>query len=147
MKLCLFGAIAMFAFLLSSCATLIPERHNANLLIGKNISESYQYFGVPFATFIDNMNGPRTGERVFIFKKSRGFYSYDKQVGSAFDVGPGGVPTITNYVARQTREVACNTSLWVNQNGVIDYYEIGGNCGIGGIGLGNTGALHQKGIN
>jgi len=138
--------VTLLSLCVAGCATLIPERHNANLLMGHDISEAYQYFGRPYFTWTDMSNGRHGGEKVFVFIKSRGSYTTDRLVGSDFGYD-GGAPTVTEYYQRENHEIMCRTSLWVNDDNVIDYYEIQGDCGVGGLGLGSTGAFHKYGIN
>lgn len=130
---------------LPGCATLVPERHAANILIGKNINESVKYFGRPYSNFIDETDGPHHGEAVYVFIKNPGSYTEDKLVGSDFD-NYNGALVKNNYFEKIQRLSGCVISLWANNKNIVTYYEIKGDCGIGGIGLGTTGNLHKYGV-
>lgn len=97
-------------------------------------------------TMTEHLPGPREGQTIYLFQTNRGLRSRTRPVGSEYSVA-NGRPEIINYYKKETIEIACNTLLWVNQDNIIDYYEMKGNCGAGGWGFGNTGVLHGIGIN
>lgn len=144
MKTTLIASILLI--ILNGCATLAQERHDANLLIGKNISEAAKYFGQQSSSYIDYADGPRHGEIVHVFVKNPGISSYDRVAGSDISQSGGGLVK-TDYIEKVRYLTGCVISLWTNSEGTVNYYEVKGDCGVGGIGLGNTGIYHDRGIN
>jgi hypothetical protein len=142
------------AALLAGCATLAPERHNAEQLMGKNISEAYKIFGNP--TMIDiaqftKADDKLNGQKRYRFVRVGGAHNQSSVVGggAAYTAGPGGIgAAIIPGEVKTTRVVdSCEVMFLTTKENIIDYYEIKGNCGFMDAGFGNTGALHRMGIN
>lgn len=138
------------AFTLCACSTIAPERTAASQLMGKNIQEAYKIFGTPWLTGTETSVSPESkyyGQNFYIFGKTGISYNRNKLVGSYMDTSEGHPVHVDQYQTEHVQE-ACNIAFWADKKtNIIDYYEVKGNCGWGGMGFGTTGAFHSWGIN
>jgi hypothetical protein len=135
--------------LLSGCATLAPERHNANLLMGKNISEAYKVFGRPFmigTAHFGKADDPLNGQKQYTFVRMGTSYNKNSIVGGDTGYVAGEGLVHTDYYQTTHVQESCTVMLLTTKDNIIDYYDIKGNCGLWDAGFGNTGALHRIGI-
>ena len=141
--------IASIIFLLSGCDTLAPERHNANLLMGKNIKEAFEVFGRPMS--VDTIsNDPKNkyyGQKLYTFTRTGQSYDVNRVVGGGVEIRPGAGPTSVTYYTTTRETEMCIVKLIATREEIINYYDIKGNCGLWNMGFGTTGALHAIGIN
>lgn len=141
--------VALVTFLVG-CSTIAPERDAAGKLMGKNISEAYKAFGAPSLILTEtsvSSGHELYGQKIYVFDKYGTNYNQDSAVGSYMDTSSGHPVNVQQIQTKNIQEV-CTVAFWVkNGSNVIDYYEVKGNCGLWGSGLGNTGALHYLGIN
>lgn len=141
--------LGVVAAALAGCATIAPERDAADKLMGQNIREAYKQFGNPTLVLKETSVKPSDklyGQNIYLFQRVGASYNKDTIVGSSFDHTPTG-PVNTIYHRTDHFTEACNVSFWAGKDGVIDFYEVKGNCGLWNAGFGTTGALHRVGIN
>ncbi|MCP1575375.1 hypothetical protein [Herbaspirillum rubrisubalbicans] len=131
----------LFSFAVTGCETIAPERAAAESLMGKDIQEAYATFGKPWLVGTETRVGPASklyGHKFYFFQ-NRGI-SYDRQklVGSYMDTSSGHLQHVEQYQTEHVQE-ACNIGFWADpKTNIIDYYQVKGNCGWGGLGLGQT---------
>ncbi|BBP65044.1 hypothetical protein PHLH5_25850 [Pseudomonas sp. Cab53] len=146
----LLTALSLTSLLLTGCSTIAPERSAANELMGKNIQEAYKKFGNPSLILTEHSVKPGHelyGQKVYVFDKNGVNYNQQTVVDSYMDTSSGQLVNVQQIETRNVQE-RCTVAFWAkNDSNVIDYYEVKGNCGLWGSGLGNTGALHYLGIN
>lgn len=142
--------ISLFTLFLTGCATIAPERSAASKLMGKDIQEAYQTFGKPSLILTEtsvHQNHELYGQKIYVFDRYGVNYNQQTATGSYIDTSSGRPVNVQQIQTRNVQEV-CTVAFWAkNDSNIIDYYEVKGNCGLWGSGLGNTGALHYLGIN
>lgn len=142
--------LSVFALSSTGCSTIAPERSAASELMGKNIQEAYKKFGKPSMILTEHSvssSHELYGQKIYVFDRYGTNYDQQTVVGSNMDTSSGQLVNIQQIQTKNIQEL-CTVAFWVNNNSsAIDYYEVKGNCGIFGSGLGNTGALHYMGIN
>jgi hypothetical protein len=142
--------LSLLTLSLSGCSTIAPERSAASELMGKNIQEAYKKFGKPSLTLTEHSvssSHELYGQKIYVFDSYGTNYDQQTAVGSYMDTSSG-QPVNVQQIQTKNIQERCTVAFWVkNDSSVIDYYEVKGNCGLFGSGLGNTGALHYMGIN
>lgn len=140
--------MAALVMLFSGCSVVAPERSAAESLMGKNISEAFAKFGKPTMVGLAPVQPGNKfyGQKEYSFIRLGASYDHSKVVGSDMDFSSG-QPVHTDYLQTTHEQEACRVSFLTTADNIIDYYEIKGNCGFMNAGFGNTGALHQFGIN
>lgn len=127
--------------LISGCATIAPERTAAENLMGKNIQEAYKTFGNPWLTGVETSVAPESkfyGHNWYFFETRVLNYDEQKLVGSYMDTSSGQLQHVEQYETQHKRD-ACSIGFWADaKTNIIDYYQVKGNCGWGGLGFGQT---------
>jgi hypothetical protein len=139
--------IALAIATASGCATIAPEREAAKTLVGKNIQASYALFGNPVAVYKDFRSKPgdkHYGHTVYRFNKYGGMVTTDTVTGTQIDTSQGR-PQQTEYHQVSSGRQVCIIHLFATPEGIVDDYQLGGNCGLWGEGLGNTPGWGEQG--
>ncbi|BFO56063.1 MULTISPECIES: hypothetical protein [Comamonadaceae] len=140
-KLAIATLFIAWAAAISGCSTLAPEREAAENLMGKNIAEAYKVFGNPWLVGTETKVDPSSkfyGHKFYFFEKRRGAYDQQKLVGSSMDTSQGR-PVYVEHYRTERVQPACQIGFWADKNtNIIDYYQVKGDCGWGGLGLGQT---------
>lgn len=142
--------LSLLILSLTGCSTIAPERSAASDLMGKNIQEAYKKFGKPSLILTEqsvSSSHELYGQKIYVFDSYGANYNQQTVVGSNMDTSSGQLVNVQQIQTKNIQE-RCTVSFWAKkESDIIDYYEVKGNCGIFGSGLGNTGALHYMGIN
>lgn len=142
-------ALLTVTCLFVGCATLAPERKGAEAAMGKTLTEASTLFGSsPYpGGSVDAGTGKLAGDILWVWTSHSGHDTYYSAGESHMDFSTG-VPTHMESVDVKRVNTACSTTLYFNNKShLAEYYTVEGQCGLGGSGFGNTGALHAIGIN
>lgn len=138
-------AWGVLPLVLAGCASLAPERHHAKQLVGRPIDEAVKVFGPPTASGPDMTQWKHGGKTIYYFSRQTGKSLKRESVGSVDSYDGYGASYSEIYRHVVTPDF-CIVTMWVNDQKIIDYYEVHGTCGSRWY-RGTTGPYHRYGIN